>query len=367
MQETAMIWLDTPDALSHFLQENAHATRVGMDTEFIRERTYYPQLALVQLIFADTIALVDAAKPAVAAALKPLLENPAVLKIMHSCSEDLQAFKAGCDAVPSPVFDTQTAAALCGLGSSLSYLKIVEQLCQVSLEKGETRSDWLQRPLTDSQKQYAADDVRFLLPIHGELQQRLQSLGREPWLAQDTARAVTNAREELPDLHPHLAVRSNQPLAADEQRLLRRILLWRDARAVEKNKPKRWIIDNDAAFALARARLRDADDIETILARYPKAPRSAKHTLFALLQKPFSAEELAAPIAREATTEDKAKLKALQQAVLQQAQALNVPEGLLASRKHLEFLLDAGQWPPALQGWRQELLIEAFAPILTAS
>jgi ribonuclease D len=367
MQETAMIWLDTPDALTRFLQENAHAAWVGMDTEFIRERTYYPQLALVQLIFDDTIALVDAAKPAVAAALKPLLENPAVLKIMHSCSEDLQAFKAGCQAVPSPVFDTQTAAALCGLGFSLSYLKIVEQLCQVSLEKGETRSDWLQRPLTDSQKQYAADDVRFLLPIYRELQQRLHTLGREYWLAEDCARAVANAIDDLPDSNPHLAVRSNQPLGADEQRQLRRILLWRDARAVEKNKPKRWIIDNDAAFALARAPLRDADDIEAVFARYPKAPRSAKHTLFALLQKPFNAEELAAPIAREADAAAKSKLKALQQAVLQQAQALNVPEGLLASRKHLEFLLDAGQWPQALQGWRQQLLDEAFTPILTPS
>lgn len=367
MQEFAMIWLETPDALTQFLQENAQARHVGMDTEFIRERTYYPQLALVQLIFEDSIALVDASIPAVAAALKPLLENPRVLKIMHSCSEDLQAFKAGCDAVPNPVFDTQTAAALCGLGSSLSYLKIVEQLCQVSLEKGETRSDWLQRPLTDSQKQYAADDVRFLLPIYTELQQRLHTLGRETWLAEDTARAVANARDDLPELHPHLAVRSNQPLAADEQRQLRRILRWRDARAIEKNKPKRWIIDNDAAFALARAQFRDAEDIDHILARYPKAPRAAKHTLFALLQKPFSDEELAAPIAREPDTASKAKLKALQQAVLQHAQILNVPEGLLASRKHLEFLLDAGQWPPALQGWRQQLLSEAVTPILKAS
>jgi ribonuclease D len=362
-----MIWLETPQALTDFLQQHADADRVGMDTEFIRERTYYPQLALVQLTFGSEIALLDAAKPELAAMLKPLLENPDVLKIMHSCSEDLQAFKAGCGAVPSPVFDTQTAAAFCGLGASLSYLKIVEQLHGVTLEKGETRSDWLQRPLTDAQKQYAADDVRFLLSIHAELQQRLGALQREHWLAEDCARAVANAIDDLPDSNPHLAVRSNQPLAADEQRQLRRILRWRDARAIEKNKPKRWIIDNDAAFALARARLQHSDDIEDVFSRYPKAPRSAKHTLFALLQKPYSEEELQAPIAREPDAADKARLKALQQAVLQQAQTLQVPEGILASRKHLEYLLDAGQWPPALAGWRQQLLNEAFKPILTAS
>ena len=139
-----MIWLDTPAGLTALLHKQADARLVALDTEFIRERTYYPQLALVQIAVDDDIALVDAAKPELARLLKPLLENPAILKVMHSCSEDLQAFKVGCDAVPTPVFDTQNAAALCGYGASLSYLKLVEQLCSETLEKGETRSDWLQ-------------------------------------------------------------------------------------------------------------------------------------------------------------------------------------------------------------------------------
>lgn len=336
-----------------------------MDTEFIRERTYYPQLALVQICIEDEIALVDAAKPEVAVLLKPILENPAILKIMHSCSEDLQAFKVGCGVVPTPVFDTQTAAALCGFGSSLSYLKLVEQLCGVTLEKGETRSDWLQRPLTESQQHYAADDVRFLHAMHAQLHARLHELGRLAWLEVDCARAVAGAVDERPDANPHLGVRSNPPLDREAQLRLRRILRWRDARAIEKNKPKRWIIDNDAAVALARQRLAYLDELDAVLARYPKAPKAARNHLFALLEKPFDAEELAAPLASEPDATQKSRLKALQQAVLDKAQALGVPEGLLCSRKHLEYLLETGQWPPALQGWRQTLLQDGFNRILS--
>lgn len=366
-QESAMIWLDSPAGLTAFLQKHADARRVGMDTEFIRERTYYPQLALVQICMGDEIALIDAAKPEVAGLLKPMLENPAILKIMHSCSEDLQAFKVGCGVVPTPVFDTQTAAALCGLGASLSYLKLVEQLCAVTLEKGETRSDWLQRPLTESQQHYAADDVRYLFAMHAQLDTRLGELGRHEWLESDCARAVANAVEEQPDANPHLGIRSNQPLDAESQLRLRRILRWRDARAIEKNKPKRWIIDNDAAFALARQPFNFIDELDAVLARYPKAPKASRNHLFALLEKPFNAEELAAPLAGEPDAQQKAKLKALQQVVLTQAQLLDIPEGLLCSRKPLEALLETGRWPSVLEGWRKDLLAAEFAKILASA
>ena len=359
-----MIWLDNSADLTAFLHRHANARQVGIDTEFIRERTYYPQLALVQLGMGGEIALVDAAKPELAAMLAPLLQDPGVLKVMHSCSEDLQAFKAGCGVVPTPVFDTQIAAALCGHGAGLGYLKLVEKLCGVTLEKGETRSDWLQRPLTASQQQYAADDVHYLLDLYAQLDARLRQMQRQDWLQADCAIAVANAADERPDAHPHLGMRSNQPLPADAQLRLRRLLRWRDARAIEKNKPKRWILDNDVAFALAKQPFERIEQLEAVLARYPKSPKNASRQLFALLEKPFDAEELAAPLACEPDARQKARLKALQQAVADKAGELELPEGLLCSRRHLEYLLDTGQWPPALSGWRRQLLEEAFSRLL---
>jgi ribonuclease D len=359
-----MLWLDQPSELTPFLQKHAAAKHVVMDTEFIRERTYYPELALIQICIDDEIALIDPTQPGIAELLVPLLTDPKVLKIMHSSSEDLQAFKAGCGVVPSPIFDTQVAASLCGMGSGLSYLKLVEQVCEVTLTKGETRSDWLQRPLSDSQKHYAADDVRYLQPIFDVLNRKLSEQNRRVWLDADCERAVASASDDVADANPHLSVRTNQPLDQHAQLRLRRLLRWRDQRAIEKNKPKRWIIDNDVAFALSRNAINDIDVLEGILARFPKSPKGASKHLFALLQKPFDDEELQAPVVTEPAQNQKVQLKALQQIVLGIASELNVPEGLLCSRKHLEYLLETGLWPPALNGWRKELLATPFDAII---
>lgn len=359
-----MLWLDKIADLTQFLQKHTDADLVVMDTEFIRERTYFPELALIQVCFGEHIALIDPTQPGIAELLVPFLTNPKLLKIMHSSSEDLQAFKAGCGVVPSPIFDTQVAASICGLGSGLSYLKLVAQICEVTLTKGETRSDWLQRPLSESQKQYAADDVRYLLPIYYHLNDKLTKLNRRNWLDDDCQRAVSSAMDDTPDANPHLSFRSNQALDQSAQLRLRRILRWRDHRAIEKNKPKRWIIDNDVAFAVCRNELADLNALEGILARFPKSPKGASKHLFAMLQKPFDQEELQAPTIAEPAQNQKSQLKALQQVVLTIATELNVPEGLLCSRKHLEYLLETGLWPPALSDWRKPLLFDKFYEIM---
>ncbi|MGH8081995.1 MAG: ATP-binding cassette domain-containing protein, partial [Lysobacter sp.] len=157
-------WINTPAALqAHFEVKPA---RIGLDTEFIRERTYWPQLALVQIAIErdgedePTILLVDPLRPGMAEALAPILADTDILKVVHSPSEDLVAFKHACGIVPKPLFDTQQAAALAGIGGGLGYQKLVEQLTGVALAKGETRSDWMRRPLSPAQLEYAADAER---------------------------------------------------------------------------------------------------------------------------------------------------------------------------------------------------------------
>jgi ribonuclease D len=172
------LWINTPQALSERLARWAGQPLVALDTEFIRERTYYPQLALVQLAIPDDILLVDPLVPGMDAALRPLLVDPSVTKLMHSASEDLQALMRGCAALPAPLFDTQVAAALVGLGAGLGYQKLVEQVTGIALAKGETRSDWLRRPLSESQLEYAADDVRYLHQVHAQLDRRLAETTR---------------------------------------------------------------------------------------------------------------------------------------------------------------------------------------------
>ena len=359
-----MQWIDEAGALAARLEAWRGQPSVGLDTEFIRERTYYPQLALVQLAVPGEVLLVDPLAEGVPALLAGLLADSAITKIMHSASEDLQALLRGCGEVPSPVFDTQVAAALAGLGAGLSYLKLVEQVTGLTLEKGETRSDWLRRPLSESQLRYAADDVLHLHALHAALEPKLRALGRLDWLAADAERAVRNARNEADDPLPHLAVRSAQSLDAAGQARLRRLLRWRDAEARRIDRPKGWVLDNELAVQLARRPFEDQHRFHAVLDASPKSPRKSRREIFELLAAPLSDEELALPLNRPGETADRQRLKRLQDAVAATAATLDLPEGLLCARRHLEALLEGRGWPDALSGWRRSLLEPVLAPLL---
>ncbi|WP_363796556.1 ribonuclease D [Lysobacter firmicutimachus] len=360
-------WITTPAALlAHFDPKPA---RIGLDTEFIRERTYWPQLALVQIAIEreaeaePVILLIDPLRPGIAEALAPILADTAILKIAHSPSEDLVAFKRACGVVPKPLFDTQQAAALAGIGGGLGYQKLVEQLTGVTLAKGETRSDWLRRPLSPSQLEYAADDVRHLFAMHDALDGLLGQLGRRDWLAEDAARTVANAENEAPERWPHLSMRSAQFLDAAAQRRLLRLLRWRDGYARDSDKPRSWILDNELAATLAKQAPSDRDALLRLLDAHPKAPRKLADAIWTALSTPL-ADEDQAPDAAVAETRDKQRLRQLQDAVAQRSAALGLPDGVLASRRWLEALLDHGIWPEALSGWRRSALEPALAPLL---
>lgn len=359
-----MHWIATPEALDARLSAWQGEPIVALDTEFIRERTYYPKLALVQLAVPGEVLLVDPLAPGVAARLAPMLADPSVTKLMHSASEDLQALLRGCGVVPSPLFDTQVAAAMAGLGAGLSYQKLVEQLCGEVLEKGETRSDWLRRPLSDAQLHYAAEDVRHLHAMHAILHEKLQALGRLEWLASDVARAVRNARDESDDPQPQLSMRNAAGLDADAQRRLRRLLRWRDVEARRSDRPKGWVLDNDVAVAVSRRPIDGFARFEALLDAQPKAPRKARRELWDLLQAPIADDERELPPMRAAEQVDKQRLRAMQDAVAALAASLGIPEGLLCARRQLETLLDGRGWPDALSGWRRSLLEPVLAPLL---
>ena len=368
-------WIDTPDALRAriaTLSSGRTPACIGLDTEFIRESTYWPQLALVQIALGDAsdpaasgdVLLVDPLVSGMAEALAQLLADPAVLKLMHSPSEDLVAFQHACGVLPVSLFDTQAAAALCGTGGGMSYQKLVLAVTGVALEKGETRSDWMRRPLSPSQLAYAADDVRYLHAIHHALQAKLEMLGRSDWLAEDSARQLANAANEDGDRWPHLANRSSQFLDAAAQRRLLRLLRWREGQARRSDRPRNWILDNELATALARGNPADPGALQAQLDATPKAPRSLRDALWQALTTPL-ADEGEAPLAR-GDDRDKKQLRAMQNAVLATAGELGMPEGLLASRKLLEGLQDGGGWTGPLAGWRRQVLESRLGPLLAS-
>lgn len=358
-------WIDTPGALRSRL-ENPPA-RVGLDTEFIRERTYWPKLALVQIALpvegGIEILLVDPLVPGMTDALAPLLADAAVLKIMHSPSEDLIALRHACGEVPRPLFDTQAAAALAGIGGGMGYQKLVAEITGVALAKGETRSDWMRRPLSASQLDYAADDVAHLFELHDALASRLDAQGRSGWLAADMARTVQLAIDDAPDAWPHLSMRSAQFLDTAAQARLLRLLRWRDAHAKRADLPRSWVLDNELAYGLARNAPASRDALAQAVNSHPKGPRKLIDALWSALNTPLD-DEAAAPDAALAERRDKNRMRALQDAVARRAAELGVSDGVLASRRTLEPLLDTGEWPDALEGWRREQLEPVLGPLL---
>lgn len=363
--DTVPDWITDPAELDNRIARRPQ--RVGLDTEFIRERTYWPQLALVQIALGDDgdILLVDPLAPGITDALRPLLTDTSVLKVMHSPSEDLVAFKHACGVVPQPLFDTQAAAALAGIAAGIGYQRLVQDVLDVALAKGETRSDWLRRPLSPSQLEYAADDVRHLFAVHDALDARLVELGRDAWLQEDCARMVANAERDEGDRWPHLSLRAAQFLDEAARVRLLRLLRWREAYARRADRPRSWILDNELAVLLAREPAAHPTQLQRQLDANPKAPRKLGEAIWEALQTSLD-DEADAPEPRN-EDRDKQVLRRLQEATAARSAELGLPDGVLASRRWLEQLLGADTadgWPGPLSGWRRAELEPALAPLL---
>ena len=357
-------WIKHPAELEERYRQRP--ARIGLDTEFIREKTYWPQLALVQMAIGDEILLIDPLIPGMADALRPWLEDTAILKVMHSASEDLVTFKCACGALPKPLFDTQIAAALAGVGGGMGYQKLVAEVTGVTLPKGETRSDWMRRPLSEAQLEYAADDVEYLFAVHDHLQQRLDELGRSAWLEEDAQRLLASVEHDEGERWPHLGMRASQFLDPAAQLRLMRLLRWRDQQARQSDKPRSWILDNEIAHTLARQPPADIEALTKAIERFPKGPRKLVPQIWAALTTALPDEDQA-PTAVAATDTNKQLLKRLQELVAARSAELGLPDGLLASRKHLEAMLETRQWSPALGQWRHAQLGDGVNALLGQS
>lgn len=358
-------WIDSADALADWLDAHPVAEPIGLDTEFMRIDTFRARLALVQLCSGSRVALVDSVVPGIAAPLVSYLTDGRHACIMHSAGEDLEALASILPDGPADLFDTQIAAAIAGVGFGLSYQKLVALLLGIDLAKAETRSDWLRRPLSDAQLDYAAQDVVWLPQLHARLADKLDGLGRGEWLAQDCRMLIERARRSEPDPQPQRALRGAADWPLERQALLRRLLLWRDASARALDKPKPWILDDAHALQLASKPPRDGAELfeRTKGLRALRGPQ--RQELLALLQAPLTDADLAiAPIPAALTFEQKRALNAMKETVAAVAAELGIAETLLCPRRHLEALLTERSWPAALEGWRKPLLHDALMAMM---
>ena len=355
-----------PDVTSSFIATDAAlaaacgrwaaAGVIGVDTEFVRERTYYPIPALLQVNDGHAVALVDVLAISEFTPFAAVLADRAVVKVMHSCSEDIEVLELLTGATPRRLFDTQLAGAFAGHGYSLGYRGLVKELMAVELDKGETRSNWLGRPLSPAQLRYAALDVVYLTPLYEQLSSDLATLGRADWLDEEFE---YQCRARAADKQPgaaYLKVRRRGALSAANHAVLRGLTEWRETEAMVRDIPRRHLLSDEVLLALAKAPRRDDGALPDIrglsdrtTARY--GPPIVVCLETARRQGPAEVDTLVnlRPYA--------GILERLKKIVRRRAESLDLPPELLANRRGLEALLISmvrgnGDTPEAFRGWR---------------
>lgn len=361
--------LATEEALAAAARRWVAAPAVALDTEFVRERTFFPRLGLVQIADGEGCYLLD---PLAVRDLGPLAElcrAPGTLKVLHSASEDVEVFYRALGVVPAPLFDTQVAAGLAGAGSSLGYQRLVAALLGVELSKGETRTDWLARPLSAAQLAYAAEDVAYLLPLHERLCQDLAALGRLDWALADSAALLDTSRLEIDPEGAFRRVRGASRLDRRQLAVLRALATWRDREARQRDLPRGFLLRDEALLELASRQPATAEELR----RVPGIETQlAAHDGGAWLEAIRGAMDLdAAALPPEAWRPPSSAAvrgleRRLREVVRERAAALSLPPELLAPRRALDAVLRSTlrdpepRLPRDLGGWRREVVGEAL-------
>ncbi len=246
------LYIDNDQQLVDFCHDIEAAEYCAVDTEFVREKTYYPVLALIQIASERQMACIDPLAINDFTPLIDLMGRKDLTKVFHSPSQDLEILFQHFSQVPGPVFDTQLAAAVLGYNHQIGYAALVYQITGVKLDKKYTRADWLKRPLSNEELDYAMDDVRYLLPLYQRLKADLDEKRRNAWIEKDlqAMSAVSSYQGNAADLWKRL--KGVQKLKGVQLQIVSKLCQWREAVAQQKDRPRRWIAKDDLLIEIAR-------------------------------------------------------------------------------------------------------------------
>jgi len=360
--------IESDEALQELMAQAAHCEVVIVDTEFMRRNTFYPEVALVQLCFVteDPVGekawLIDPLRIQNPASLAALLANPAVLKVLHSGSEDLEVFQRWLGVLPQPLFDTQRAAALLNLGFGLGYRALVQEICAVDLPKGETCSDWLQRPLTESQCEYAGLDVTWLLPVWRELNTRCVRHDKLHWVLADGRDATSALGTAVDDIYKR--IKTAWKLDRRQLGNLAAVCRWREDTARSRDKPRSWIIDDQACLQLALRAPQTLVELRNAVGLPVPVIRRHGEELLSLLaaQHKLPDTEMPPLLLAPLDAAQREQVKKLKAQVRDIAGKLAVAPEVLVHSKDYELLLREAsgehfQLPTHWLGWRKETVL----------
>jgi len=347
----ALTYVDRPDRIISLIDTH---DPIAVDTEFMRERTYFAQLCLVQLGTTDDIFCVDPlAGPDMTSFWEVLNRRTWVL---HSARQDIEVVYQAAERMPEAIFDTQIAASLLGYQAQIGYAGLVEALFDVRLPKSHTRADWSRRPLSEDLLEYAAEDVEYLLPAHDALCEALEARGRLAWAKADSAALLDR---DLYDIDTSRAVdrlKSARNLRGRRRAIAARLADWREQEAIRLDRPRQWIVRDNVLIDIAFK----APASVSLLSRVDELPdkvvkRSGKAIVAAIESASDDSQDYEPPTAP--TEAQKSQLKKMQKAVAARAAELELAPETIASRKDLSaVLIDGNRDARVLTGWRRELI-----------
>ncbi len=354
-------WIDDGAGLARLVAALTSASRAAVDTEFVREKTYYPQLCLIQVATPEQVACVDALAEL---DLEPLFAEffrPDFTWVLHSARQDLEVIYQRTQRMPPRLVDTQVAAALTGYPPQVGLEGLLERTLGVTLGESFARTDWSRRPLPEAPLRYALDDVRYLLAACDRLDAELESLGRGDWLREDCERLLA----ERPVADPTAVwsrLKGVHGLSFASQCAALALVRWREAAAQRSDRPRRWLLADDALVAIAAALPGDAEALGRLVQGKFMA-RSAGAVLAAIASRDDAALQAEVRANAAGPAPDKNAVKALQEQVRQHAATLGIEPEILATRRDLVGIA-LGSPPPHLRtGWRAKEL----APLLDGS
>ncbi|UQB42693.1 ribonuclease D [Thiomicrospira microaerophila] len=358
--------LNTPAALTAFCEQQANQAWLAIDTEFIRQDTYYPILALVQICTQDgELALIDPLAVTDLSPLWQLLADPNVCKVFHSARQDIEVlFQLG-QQMPQNLFDTQTACVFLGYGDMAGFARVVEAEFQVTLNKALSRTNWLQRPLTHEQINYALDDVRYLAPLYQKLDSQLTHKQKQA-LATDFADMLNPALYVTDPNQAWLKVKGTKGMNSKQLGLVKQLAAWREQKAVGQNLPRKWVISDDAILQLAKRPARTIEGLYKLADLNAGSVRQYGEAIIKQLDLAFATPENwpEKPIkAPPPTPQEDILLQLANSFALQVAQNQGIIASNLFQKADLLALIRQ-QTSPLDKGWRQLILGEPLKKLL---
>lgn len=351
-------WVESRSHYEEVLDHLSTKTLIGIDTEFVRERTFYPSPGLVQLSDGDTVWLIDVVTLEDHGPLKALIDQPNATKVLHSVGEDLEILSLLTDSYPENLLDTQVAAALLGFPAQIRYEHLIEQVFGVTLPGGQARSNWCQRPLAGSLLEYAAQDVIYLPRLAETLCDELERLGRLEWVQEDCARFIRHRKSA--HRHPALLrVKGAGRLSKIAMAYAANLAQWRDTEAKARNLPRSFIVKDENLVELASqaervGKIRAVSQLKNVLRRFSEP---CLIVLESTDPTGFQVPNGLLPL----TPEQKQLLKIWQKKVSELAHGLNIEPSIVASKRELTRLL-RGESPDWLNGWRGSLIRDQLGP-----